>query len=64
MKLDPHFFLAIIALLALVGVTSMFSFYPPKLSGTSAADTLTTLKDLTIMAFMFWFNKSSDGGAK
>lgn len=57
MKFDAHFALAVAALAALLLVTTMFSFYPPKLSGTSASDTLTTLKDLTVMAFSFWFVK-------
>ena len=60
-KLDAHFALAVAALVALLLVTAMFSFYPPKLAGTDASDTLTTLKDLTVMAFSFWFVKGGQG---
>jgi hypothetical protein len=58
--LDPHLVLALSVLAALVGVSETFSFYPPKLAGTQAADMLTTLRDLTIMAFTFFFQKQAN----
>jgi len=55
---DARLLLAVLALGAYVLVVETFSFYPPKLSGDQAASILSTLSNLTVVAFMYYFHKA------